>query len=66
MNERFSLEEFLDPCILEWMDIDSHVDSKKVSTVTRNSGDPAFASIPQAEARGVLPTVLKAVTNFTD
>ena len=66
MNEQFSLEEFLDPRILEWMDIDSHVDSEKASTVMHNSGEPAFANIPPAEARGVSPTVLKAVTNFTD
>ena len=31
-----------------------------------HSGNPVFANIPQAEARGVSPTVFNAVTNFTD
>ena len=38
MNEQFSLEEFLDPCILEWMDIDSLMDSEHAATVTHHSG----------------------------
>ena len=46
MNKQFSLEEFLDPCILEWMDINSHADSEQAATVMRNSGDSGFASVP--------------------
>ena len=57
MNEQFSLEEFLDPCILEWMDIDSLMDSE-------HAGDLGLASVPQAEARGVSPNVSQ-VRNLT-
>ena len=66
MNEQFSLEEFLEPRILEWMDIDFHADSEQAATVTHNSGDSGFASVPQAEARGVSTNVSQPVMNFTD
>ena len=66
MNEQFSLEGFLDPRILEWMDIDSHADSEQAATVMCHSGDSVFASVPQAEVRGVSPSVSQALTNFTD
>ena len=65
MNEQFSLEEFLDPCILEWMDIDSLMDSEHAATVTHHSGDLGLASVPQAEARGVSPNVSQ-VRNLTE
>ena len=63
--EQFSLEEFLDPCILEWMDIDSLMDSEYAATITHHSGDLGLASVPQAEARGVSPNVSQ-VRNLTE
>ena len=46
MNKQFSLEEFFDLRILEWMDIDFLVDSEHTATVTHHSGNLGFVSIP--------------------
>ena len=47
MNEEFSLEEFLDSCILKWMDIDSLMDFEHAVTVTHHSGDLGLQASPR-------------------
>ena len=49
MNDKLSLEEFLDPSqgILEWMDIDSLMDSEPAATVMYHSGGLGLANVPR-------------------
>ena len=65
VNEQLSLEEFLDPYILKWMDIDSLMDSEHTAIVMYHSSNLGLASVPQVEVRGILPNVLQ-VRNLTE
>ena len=47
MGEEFSLEEFLDADIFEWMNTDIQLDSEHAATVENDAVTPGFVGVPQ-------------------
>ena len=61
MEEGFSLKEFLDPSIIEWMNTNLQLDSEHAATVTSNSRVTELLNTPQLETSDVTPLAIGVI-----